>query len=87
VLGLGVDPLTLATDLLTVVTIPADLYDDLFGNVVDVNEEGRLVRSDCAPDGRWLMTDECMRQLAGERMQAAGAALLRLVWERHRSAG
>jgi hypothetical protein len=79
-LALGVDPLTLATDLLTVVTVPADLYDDLFSRMVDTNEEGQLARSDCAQDGRWAMTDECMQQLAARPMQAAGAALVRLVW-------
>lgn len=80
VFGLGVDPLTLATDLLTVVTIPADLYDDLFDLAIDTNEEGRLARADCAPDGRWLMTDECLKRLAAQPMQAAGAALVRLAW-------
>lgn len=80
VLGLGVDALTLATDLLTVVTVPADVYDDVFAGAVDVNEEGRLARSDCAPDGRWLMTADCLQRLAAEPMQAAGAALVRLAW-------
>src|SRR5262249_50977020 len=39
-LGIGVDPLTYATDILTTVTIDAPLYDELFGHVADTNSEG-----------------------------------------------
>lgn len=42
-LGLGVDPLTFATDLLTVATFDSDLYDDLFGSLVTHNAEGRVI--------------------------------------------
>jgi hypothetical protein len=41
-LGLGADPLTFAIDLLAVVTVDAALYDDLFGEMVDANAEGRV---------------------------------------------
>ena len=41
-LGLGADPLTFAIDLLAVVVIDAPLYDDLFGDMVDANAEGRV---------------------------------------------
>lgn len=77
VLGLGVDPLSLATDLLTAVAFDAPVFDDLFGAVVDRNDEGRVLAG--VP-----FTAEAVRRLAGrEPMQAAGAALLRLAW-RHR---
>ncbi len=76
-LGLGVDPLSLATDLLTAVAFDAPVFDDLFGAVVDRNDEGRVLAG--VP-----FTAEAVRRLAGrEPMQAAGAALLRLAW-RHR---
>jgi hypothetical protein len=77
VLGLGVDPLSLATDLLTAVAFDAPVFDDLFGAVVDRNDEGRVLAG--VP-----FTAEAVSRLAGrEPMQAAGAALLRLAW-RHR---
>lgn len=77
-LGLGVDPLTFATDLLTVVVIDAPLYDELFGAVVADNAEGRVL--DAKP-----FEEATIDQLAGaEPMQAAGAALLRLAWQ-HRA--
>jgi hypothetical protein len=84
VLGMGVDPLTLATDLLTVVTIEASLYDDLFGALVQTNSEGRLVASaDTEPDqGRFPFTRKTVDRLTShEPLQAAGAALIRLAWQ------
>jgi hypothetical protein len=87
VLGLGVDPLTLATDLLTVVTIESRLYDDLFGGLVRTNSEGRLVDSaETGPgQGRFPFTVETVERLTThEPLQAAGAALIRLAW-RHRA--
>ncbi len=46
VLGMGVDPLTFATDLLTVVVFDARLFDELFASMVNTNAEGRLVSFD-----------------------------------------
>lgn len=77
-LGIGVDPLTFATDILTVVTIDAPLYDELFGEIADVNTEGSI--SPAVP-----FTAQTVERFAStEPMQAAGAGLLRLAW-RHRS--
>jgi len=76
--GIGVDPLTFATDILTVVTIDAPLYDELFGQVADTNAEGSIIPA--VP-----FTAETVEQYASnEPTQAAGAGLLRLAW-RHRS--
>ncbi|HEY8480383.1 MAG TPA: hypothetical protein VIL71_11175 [Spirillospora sp.] len=73
-LGLGVDPLTLALDLLTAVVIDDDAFGDLFGGTfgdpVAVNDEGEV--STAPFDGS-----------VPEPMQPAGAAALRLAW-RHR---
>ena len=77
VLGLGVDPLTFATDLLTAVALPRRLFAELFGNPVIHNAEGRLVQN--ASGTGFPFTTESVRRLTGtEPMQAAGAALLRL---------
>ncbi|CNE83667.1 Uncharacterised protein [Mycobacterium tuberculosis] len=71
-LGLGVDPLTFALDLLTVVAVDDDLFGDLFAGLVPVNGEGAV---SIAPfDGT-----------VPRPMQPAGAAALRLAW-RHRAA-
>ncbi len=42
-LGLGVDPLTLATDLIVTVAFDAPIFDHLFARLVDTNSEGQLV--------------------------------------------
>jgi hypothetical protein len=77
-LGIGVDPLTFATDILTVVTIEAPLYDELFGEIADTNTEGSITPA--VP-----FTAQTVKRYANtESTQAAGAALLQLAW-RHRS--
>jgi hypothetical protein len=82
VLGMGVDPLTLATDLLTVVTIESRLYDDLFSDAVRINSEGRLVDSAEHGQGRFPFTAKTVDRLTTrEPLQAAGAALIRLAWQ------
>ncbi|HMH89724.1 MAG TPA: hypothetical protein VK586_01435 [Streptosporangiaceae bacterium] len=78
VLGLGVDPLTLATDLLTAVVIDAPVFDELFGAMVSSNAEGRI------RPGLAFTAETVGRLTTREPMQAAGAALLRLAW-RHRA--
>jgi hypothetical protein len=79
VLGLGVDPLTLATDLLVAVVIEAGAYDELFAAAVAANAEGAVLPA--IPFTAATVERYCTR----EPMQAAGAALLRLA-HRHRAA-
>lgn len=75
--GIGVDPLTLATDILTVITLDATLYDELFGDIAAANGEGSILPA-------MPFTAETVEQYAStEPTQAAGAGLLRLAW-RHR---
>jgi hypothetical protein len=79
VLGMGVDPLTLATDLLVATVIDAPLYDELFAGAVGANAEGAILPAvpfDAAAVDRYARR---------EPTQAAGAALLLLAW-RHRRA-
>jgi hypothetical protein len=71
-LGLGADPLTFALDLLAVVVIDAALYDALFGDLVDVNAEGRVI------EPRPFDEPSVTGLLAGAPLQAAAAALLTL---------
>jgi hypothetical protein len=74
-LGLGVDPLTFATDLMVVVVIDERHYDAWFGAMVDVNDEGRLIRRVS------FTAAEIERLTEHEAMQAAGAAQIRLAWQ------
>jgi hypothetical protein len=74
VLGLGVDPLTFATDLLTAVVIDAPIFDEVFGAAVATNAEGEVVL------GNTLTESAVDRFVQKEPMQAAGAATLRLAW-------
>ncbi len=71
-LGLGADPLTFALDLLVVVVLDAPLYDELFGDMVSANAEGRVIKS--RPFDEPTVTE----LVARHPVQAAGAALLTL---------
>jgi hypothetical protein len=71
-LGLGADPLTFALDLLVVVVMDAPLYDDLFGDLVDANAEGRVLKP------RPFDEPSVTELIAGTPLQAAAAALLTL---------
>jgi len=82
--GIGVDPLTLATDLLSVVVIDAPVFDDIFDGLVDRNAEGQLVRIrvtslDRLP-GVPFVESEVKRLTRREPMQAAGAAVVATAW-------
>jgi len=76
-LGLGVDPLTYATDLLTVAVIDSRVFDELFSLAPRGNAEGSVLAA------REFAAHVIDRVVTGEPVQAAGAALLRLAW-RHR---
>ncbi|MEU6409367.1 hypothetical protein [Microbispora sp. NPDC046933] len=79
VLGVGVDPLTFATDFLVVTVLEAETFDAVFGEVAASNSEGQVV-------GRVPFDAETVRRyVRDEPMQAAGAAVLDLAW-RHREA-
>jgi len=85
-LGLGVDPLTFAADILTVAVFDSDVFDRVFAGLVAANAEGRVIGLD-APAVPGVpgvpFTGEAIRRLAegSESMQAAGAAVLQLAWQ------
>ena len=83
-LGLGVDPLTLAADMMSVAVLDAGLFDATFAGLVQANDEGRLVTSDGAAGaavGVPFKAPNIERFATAEPMQPAGAALLRIAWE------
>ncbi|MET1072543.1 MAG: XRE family transcriptional regulator, partial [Umezawaea sp.] len=74
-LGMGVDPLTFATDVLAVAVFDAPLFDELFAGLVADNDEGRVLEA-------LPFTAATVRRFVhDEPTQAAGAALLALAWE------
>jgi hypothetical protein len=77
-LGLGVDPLTLVADLLTVVVFDAATFDELFADLVRGNQEGELV------GGVEFIGPDVQGYARSGAMQPAGAAVLELAW-RHRA--
>ena len=88
--GLGVDPLTFAADILAVAVFDSDVFDRVFAGLVAVNAEGRVIgpAAAAAPGTPGVpFTGEAIRRLAGgaEPMQAAGAAVLQLAWRHRRS--
>lgn len=85
-LGIGVDPLTFATDLLTAVVFEQAAFDRIFADIVADNAEGRLdlVGVDGLL-GTPFTRGEVQRLADLQRMQPAGAATLRLAWRYRRT--
>lgn len=82
--GLGVDPLTFASDILTIAVFDDDLFDDVFAGLASVNAEGRVFAE---RGSAWIpFTSHSVGRFAGgqEPMQPAGAAVLRLAWQHRR---
>lgn len=82
VLGLGLDALTLAATILTVVVLDDDAFRDAFHTVVRYNDEGEIVGvGEDAADGV-PFTKVCVdRMLASEPLASPGAACLALAWQ------
>lgn len=83
VLGIGVDALTLAATILTVVVIDDDVFETLFGTTVHFNEEGEIVG---IGDGRQaegvpFEKHSVDRMLTSEPLASPGAACLSLAWQ------
>jgi hypothetical protein len=80
-LGTGIDTLTLTPTILTVTVFDDDIFDELFGNTVDINAEGRLVSaagSTSVTDGIPFDDESVTRLLNDEPMASPGACILRL---------
>ena len=78
-LGLGADPLTLATDILVAAVFSSDAFDALFGGLVAANDEGRVVSW---PGMTGVpFTAEVVARFAGAQSRCStGAAALELAW-------
>ena len=83
-LGLGVDPLTFATDILAVAVFDEALFDAEFARLVALNAEGRVITGGRA-EGIPFSADTVSRLTDGDDpVQASGAAVLRLAWQHRR---
>ncbi len=78
ILGVGIDPLTLVADILAVAVFDSDLFDDVFGGLVAVNSEGRVISSRGTTGFGFKGTAAARFANGREPMQAAGAAVLTL---------
>lgn len=89
VLGLGLDALTLAATILTVVVIDDDVFTAAFGETVQFNDEGEIVAVDggTPAEGVPFMEAAVTRMLGSEPMASPGAACLALAWEHRRFLG
>jgi transcriptional regulator with XRE-family HTH domain len=90
VFGLGLDALTLAATILTVVVIDEDVFTRAFGAATRYNEEGEIVAigDGRATEGVPFTRDSVRRLLGSEPMASPGAACLALAWRhRHRILG
>ena len=86
VLGMGLDALTLAATILTVVVLHDDVFGRAFGEAVRYNGEGEIMAvADGTPtDGVPFTEDSVRRMLDSEPMASPGAACLSLAWQ-HRN--
>jgi len=84
-LGVGLDALTLAATVLTVVVVDDDLFLRQFGAAGRLNEEGELVSTGGGQPVEGLPFTGAVveRLLSSEPMASPGAACLALAW-RHR---
>jgi hypothetical protein len=80
-LGLGVDPLSLAADILTVTVIDGAVFDEIFAGLVATNAEGLVLGGAGGTDGFAFTQGNIERFVGSEPMQAAGAAVLSLAWQ------
>lgn len=85
-LGLGLDALTLAATILTVVVIDDDAFTDVFGSTVRFNEEGEIVAVGGGTPAEGVPFTEAAvtRMLDHEPMASPGAACLALAWQHRR---
>jgi transcriptional regulator with XRE-family HTH domain len=89
VLGLGMDALTLSTNVLTVVVIDDDVFTDVFGSTVRFNEEGEIVAvgGGTPTEGVPFTKAAVSRMLESEPMAETGAGCLALAWQHRKILG
>ena len=80
--GIGLDPLTLAGEILSVVVIDADVYDSVFAGMVSRNSEGSVIAGHGSENAGVEFTETNVRRLLeNEPLASAAAACLDLAWQ------
>lgn len=83
--GVVLEPLTLWVEILAVAVIEAEVFDTVFGAMVDVNEEGVAVSTEGGnPLAGVPFSRESRERLAREPLSPVARALIELGWE-HRA--
>jgi transcriptional regulator with XRE-family HTH domain len=77
-----IEPLTLWVELLTVAVIEAPVFDRIFANMVDVNEEGSAVSTEAGrPTVGIPFTSDSRERLKSEPLSPISRACIELAWE------
>ncbi|MFB7618762.1 helix-turn-helix domain-containing protein [Kitasatospora sp. NPDC056181] len=79
--GIGLDPLTLAGEILSVVIIDADVYDSVFSGMVSRNTEGNVIAGGNGTAGIEFTEANIRHLLDNEPLASAAAACLDLAWQ------
>jgi hypothetical protein len=79
-LGVGVDPLAPAGEILSVVTIDADVFDDVFVGMVAANAEGDIFPSEPDVGVTWSLPT-IQRLTREEPLACAAEACIGLTWK------
>jgi hypothetical protein len=80
-LGVGLDPLAPAGEILTVVTIDADVFDSAFAGMVSTNAEGDIIPSEPGIVGAAWTLPNIQRVMREEPLACAAAACIGLTWK------
>src|SRR5690606_46169 len=80
-LGMGLDPLVPAGEILTVVTLDAEVFDSAFGAMVSTNSEGEVITSDPGNVGIAWNARNIQRVLTEEPLSCAAHACIALTWK------
>jgi hypothetical protein len=84
--GIGLDPLTLCGEILSVAVIDADVFDRIFAGLVLTNQEGSVVTADPANPATGIpFTEEHVRKLLDDEPLAGPAAACLSLASQHRS--
>jgi hypothetical protein len=84
-LALVLEPLTLWVELLTVAVIEAPVFDDLFRDMVAVNEEGAAVSTDADKPAVGIpFTSKARERLRDEPLSPIARACIELAWQHRR---
>jgi hypothetical protein len=86
-LGVALDALTLYGEILTVAVFDGAAYDRLFADIVDVNDEGTIVKTGRSqPTSALPFTRHVIDELLhGGRLAPAAAGCLQLAWEHRKT--